>query len=153
MELEISRLESIIREQDDQLFSFKTVLEEKDSLLEKQLEKEAELTHQLHTLCQSHDSKVEQLRAQLSTSQQNVSKAEEQVRCLESTKAELEEGEETLKKLVREKDSRLSQLEREIQEAHEEMFVECQQQVGTGMKGGGGGGGEEEEGMLGNRAF
>lgn len=123
MESAIISLESTVHEKDEQLSSFKAVLEEKESSLETHLHREAELSSQLQELQQetqsiqaSLDSEVEGLKAELLLSQQNTCAAEEMVKQLESSVSQLEDLRKTLDQAMEEKDTHLTHLQGAIQE-------------------------------------
>lgn len=123
MESEITSLESTIRERDEQLSSFKTVLEEKEAVLEHQLQKEADLSSQLQALQQevealqvSKDLEIQQLQTKLSACNQNARDAEERAKNLECSVAEMEAEGKELDESIKKKDAHLAKLDGELRE-------------------------------------
>lgn len=119
MESEIVRLESINKEQDEQLSSFKSVLDEKETILHKQQEKESQLSERLcvlDQLCQSKDCQIENLDSELARNSQDVVELKEKVHSLEASLDEITFHGKELEGAISEKNSRLSQLESEIED-------------------------------------
>ncbi len=127
MESEISKLESTIREQDQQLSSFKTILEGKEASLVKQRDMETKLTGklqsiqmELETLRTAKDTEIDRLESELSLSLQNAHDTEEKAKNLENSFDELATQEKELNQSLQEKDAQLAELECTIQDVRTE---------------------------------
>ena len=118
MESEIARLESVIREQDGLLSSFKDVLDEKETKLHKQEEIESQLSGQmcaLNQLCQSKDCQIENLDSKLAQSSQDMEELKEKVDNLESSLDNVASHGKELEETITKKNLHLYQLEIEIE--------------------------------------
>lgn len=118
MESEIAHLESIIRERDEQLSSFKNVLDEKETKLRKQEEMASQLSAQLGALdelCQSKDCQIKNLDSELAEKSRDVVGLGAKVDSLLSSLDEAASHGKELEGEVTKKNSRLDQLEAEIE--------------------------------------
>ena len=120
MESEISRLEKVVRERDEQLTSFKTILEEKESLLQQQLEKEKLLTSNLEDINKQKalaQLKITELEERLATTEELVSERETIVTSQKQAYLELDSRHTQLQSELKEVSEHLQEAQSELQEA------------------------------------
>ena len=126
MESEIARLESIIQERDEQLTSFKNVLDEKETKIHKQHRMELELSEQLRSLDQlslSKDCHIADLNSRLTDSSRDVEELNFTVSSLRTLLDEAATHGEGLEESTREKNHRLLQLEAEVKDTRLSLTV------------------------------
>ena len=110
MESEISQLEKVVQERDEQLTSFKTILEEKEALFQQQLEKETALA-----------SNLEEINKQKASAQLKITKLEERLSATEKLVRESENNVTNQKEAYLELDSRHTQLQCELKEVNKHL--------------------------------
>ena len=120
MESEISQLEKVVKERDEQLTSFKTILEEKESLLQQQLEKENILTSNLEDINKQKalaQSKITKLEERLATTEELVRESETNVTSQKQAYLELDTQHTQLQSELKEVSKHLQEAQSALQEA------------------------------------
>lgn len=120
MESEISRLESQLREKDEQLSSFKTILEEKELLLQQHLENENTLSkdlEQANELRTSSDLRIRELESKLVASGDLIKERESEIAAQREVYTELTTQHQELQSNLKGAHEQLIAVQVEVHEA------------------------------------
>ena len=113
-------MEKVIQERDEQLTSFKTILEEKEALLQQQLDREKALTSNLEDVNKQKvlaESKIIELKEKLATTEESVRESETNVTSQKEAYLELDSRHTRLQNELKEVSKHLQEAQSELQEA------------------------------------